>query len=344
MIETIQWTDEGVVMIDQTRLPAEETYVTCRTYQEVADAIRTMIIRGAPAIGVAAAMGVAIGVAKANPAELDAQLEVISKELASTRPTAVNLFWAIDRMNRLYREVRHLPFEEVRDRLIAEAKLVRAEDIEINVAMGKHGAPLVPDGKTVLTHCNAGALATAGYGTALGVIRAAIESGKNIDVYADETRPFLQGARLTVWELQHDGIQATLITDNMAGHFLRAGQIGCVVVGADRIAANGDVANKIGTYSVAVLAKENNIPFYVAAPISTLDLTLSSGEQIPIEERGAAEVTHVFGVPVAPAGTPVRNPAFDVTPNRYVTAIITEKGVARAPFESSLRELAGGTR
>jgi len=199
MIETIQWTDEGVVMINQTRLPAEETYVTCRTYQEVADAIRTMIIRGAPAIGVAAAMGVAIGVAKANPAELDAQLEVISKELASTRPTAVNLFWAIDRMNRLYREVRHLPFEEVRDRLIAEAKLVRAEDIEINVAMGKHGAPLVPDGKTVLTHCNAGALATAGYGTALGVIRAAIESGKNIDVYADETRPFLQGARLTVW-------------------------------------------------------------------------------------------------------------------------------------------------
>ncbi len=344
MIETIQWTDEGVVMINQTRLPAEETYVTCRTYQEVADAIRTMIIRGAPAIGVAAAMGVAIGVAKANPAELDAQLEVISKELASTRPTAVNLFWAIDRMNRLYREVRHLPFEEVRDRLIAEAKLVRAEDIEINVAMGKHGAPLVPDGKTVLTHCNAGALATAGYGTALGVIRAAIESGKNIDVYADETRPFLQGARLTVWELQHDGIQATLITDNMAGHFLRAGQIGCVVVGADRIAANGDVANKIGTYSVAVLAKENNIPFYVAAPISTLDLTLASGEQIPIEERGAAEVTHVFGVPVAPAGTLVRNPAFDVTPNRYVTAIITEKGVARAPFESSLRELAGGTR
>jgi len=344
MIETIQWTDEGVVMINQTRLPAEETYVTCRTYQEVADAIRTMIIRGAPAIGVAAAMGVAIGVAKANPAELDAQLEVISKELASTRPTAVNLFWAIDRMNRLYREVRHLPFEEVRDRLIAEAKLVRAEDIEINVAMGKHGAPLVPDGKTVLTHCNAGALATAGYGTALGVIRAAIESGKNIDVYADETRPFLQGARLTAWELQHDGIKATLITDNRAGHFLRAGQIGCVVVGADRIAANGDVANKIGTYSVAVLAKENNIPFYVAAPISTLDLTLASGEQIPIEERGAAEVTHVFGVPVAPAGTLVRNPAFDVTPNRYVTAIITEKGVARAPFESSLRELAGGTR
>jgi len=341
MIETIQWTDEGVVMIDQTRLPAEELYVTCRNYQEVADAIRTMIIRGAPAIGVAAAMGVAIGVAQANPAQLDAELAVISKELASTRPTAVNLFWAIDRMNRLYSEIRHLPFEEIRDRLIAEAKLVRVEDIAINVAMGKHGAPLIPDGKTVLTHCNAGALATAGYGTALGVIRAAIEAGKNIDVYADETRPFLQGARLTVWELQHDGIKATLITDNMAGHFLRAGQIGCVVVGADRIAANGDVANKIGTYSVAVLAKENNIPFFVAAPISTLDLTLTSGEQIPIEERAASEVTQVFGVPVAPAGTLVRNPAFDVTPNRYVSAIITEKGVARAPFNESLRELAG---
>jgi methylthioribose-1-phosphate isomerase len=340
MIETIQWTDEGVVMIDQTRLPAEETYVTCRTYREVADAIRTMVIRGAPAIGVAAAMGIAIGVAKADPADLDAQLAVISKELAGTRPTAVNLFWAIDRMNRVYGEVKHLPFEEIRDRLIAEAKLVRTEDIEINMAMGRHGASLVPDGKTVLTHCNAGALATAGYGTALGVIRAAIESGKNIDVYADETRPFLQGARLTVWELQHDGIRATLITDNMAGHFLRAGQIGCVVVGADRIAANGDVANKIGTYSVAVLAKENNIPFYVAAPISTLDLTLTTGEFIPIEERGGAEVTHVFGVRVAPEGTDVRNPAFDVTPNRYVTAIITEKGVARAPFHESLRQLA----
>jgi methylthioribose-1-phosphate isomerase len=243
-------------------------------------------------------------------------------------------------MNRVYNEIKHLAYEEIRDRLIAEAKLVRVEDIEINMAMGRHGASLVPDGKTVLTHCNAGALATAGYGTALGVIRAAIESGKNIDVYADETRPFLQGARLTVWELQHDGIQATLITDNMAGHFLRAGQIGCVVVGADRIAANGDVANKIGTYSVAVLAKENNIPFYVAAPISTLDLTLPSGDFIPIEERGGGEVTHVFGVRVAPEGTDVRNPAFDVTPNRYVTAIITEKGVARAPFDEQLRQLA----
>ena len=344
MIETIQWTDEGVVMIDQTRLPNEELYVTCRDYQQVADAIRTMVIRGAPAIGVAAAMGVALGVAQADPAQLDAELAVISAELASTRPTAVNLFWAIDRMNRVYRESSGLGYEALRDRMIAEAKLVRSEDIEINAAIGRHGAPLVPDGKTVLTHCNAGALATAGYGTALGVVRAAVAAGKNIDVFADETRPFLQGARLTVWELQHDGIRATLITDNMAGHFLHSGRIGCVVVGADRIAANGDVANKIGTYSVAVLAKENNVPFYVAAPISTLDLTLAHGDLIPIEERAAAEVTHVFGVSVAPKGTEVRNPAFDVTPNRYVTGIITQHGVARAPFEESLRELAGKSK
>ena len=341
MIETIQWTGEGVVMIDQTRLPSEERYVICRNYMEVAEAIRTMIIRGAPAIGIAAAMGVAIGVAQADPNDLDAKFARICEELGSTRPTAVNLFWGIDRMKRLYGSLRHLPLEQIRDRLIAEAKLIREEDIEINKAIGRHGAPLVPDGRTVLTHCIAGALATAGYGTALGVVRAAVEAGKNIDVYADETRPFLQGARLTVWELQHDGIRATLITDNMAGHFLHAGQIGCVIVGADRIAANGDVANKIGTYGVAVLAKENNVPFYVAAPVSTLDLTLPDGTHIPIEERGAAEVTHMQGVRVAPEGTQVRNPAFDVTPNRYVTAIITERGVARAPYAESLCELAG---
>jgi methylthioribose-1-phosphate isomerase len=340
MIETIQWTGEGVVMIDQTRLPAEETYVTCRTYKEVADAIRTMIIRGAPAIGVAAAMGIALGVSQAGGTDLDAQFETICAELASTRPTAVNLFWGIERMKRLYCSIRHLPREQIRDRLVAEAKLVREEDIEINRAIGRHGAPLVPDGRTVLTHCNAGALATAGYGTALGVVRAAVEAGKDIDVYADETRPFLQGARLTVWELQRAGIRATLITDNMAGHFLHAGGIGCVIVGADRIAANGDVANKIGTYCVAVLAKENNVPFYVAAPVSTLDLTLPDGSGIPIEERGTAEVTHMHGVRVAPEGTEARNPAFDVTPNRYVTAIITERGVARAPYTESLRELA----
>ena len=261
MVETIEWTADGVVMIDQTRLPLHEEYVTCRNYEEVATAIRDMIIRGAPAIGVAAAMGVAIGVQHASEADLDAQVDTICETLAETRPTAVNLFWAIDRMKRLYASLRGKPLGEIRERLIQEAQLVREEDIAINRAIGRHGAALVPDRKTVLTHCNAGALATAGYGTALGVIRAARESGKKIDVFADETRPFLQGARLTVWELQQDGIPTTLITDNMAGHFMKSGRIGCVVVGADRIAANGDVANKIGTYSVAVLAKENGVPF-----------------------------------------------------------------------------------
>ena len=339
MVETIEWTPQGVVMIDQTRLPLHEEFVTCRNYREVATAIRDMIIRGAPAIGVAAAMGVAIGVQHAREADLDGQVEVICDTLAKTRPTAVNLFWAIDRMRRLYTSLRGAPLAEIRSRLIAEACLIREEDIAINRAIGRHGAPLVPDRKTVLTHCNAGALATAGYGTALGVIRAARESGKQIDVFADETRPFLQGARLTVWELLQDGIPTTLITDNMAGHFMKSGRIGCVVVGADRIAANGDVANKIGTYSVAVLAKENGVPFFVAAPISTLDLTLSSGDQIPIEQRPAAEVTHMYGNLVAPEGTVVQNPAFDVTPARYVSAIITENGVARAPYEQSLKQV-----
>jgi methylthioribose-1-phosphate isomerase len=339
MVETIEWTADGVVMIDQTRLPLHEEYVTCRGYREVATAIRDMIIRGAPAIGVAAAMGVAIGVQHAAPENLDTQFAEICATLAATRPTAVNLFWAIARMKCVYGTVHGRPIEEIRARLVEEAKLIREEDIAINRAIGSNGAPLVPDHKTVLTHCNAGALATAGYGTALGVIRAAREMGKSIDVFADETRPFMQGARLTVWELQQDGIPTTLITDNMAGHFMKQGRIGCVVVGADRIAANGDVANKIGTYSVAVLAKENGVPFYVAAPISTLDLTLASGDQIPIEERSAIEVTHVFGHPVAPAGTTVKNPAFDVTPARYVTGIITEKGVARPPYETSLRKL-----
>jgi methylthioribose-1-phosphate isomerase len=339
MVETIQWVDDAVIMIDQTRLPLEEKFVTCRTYKEVATAIRDMIIRGAPAIGVAAGMGVAIGVLHASENDLDAQVETICDTLAKTRPTAVNLFWAIDRMKRLYAGLRGQPLAEIRRRMVQEAIQMREEDIAICRAMGRNGAALVPDGKTVLTHCNAGALATAGYGTALGVVRAAVECGKSIDVFADETRPFLQGARLTVWELQQDGIPTTLITDNMAGHFMKSGRIGCVVVGADRIAANGDVANKVGTYSVAVLAKENGIPFFVAAPVSTLDLTLASGDQIPIEQRAASEVTHVFGHAVAPAGTHVENPAFDVTPARYVTAIVTERGVAQAPYEKSLREL-----
>jgi methylthioribose-1-phosphate isomerase len=341
MMETIQWIDDCVVMIDQTRLPMEEKYVTCGTYQDVAAAIRDMTIRGAPAIGVAAAMGVALGVLHAPENGLDQQFEVICETLARTRPTAVNLVWAIGRMKRLYGALRGRPIAEIRRGLIEEALRMREQDIAICRAIGRHGAALVPDACTVLTHCNAGALATAGYGTALGVIRAAVESGKKVDVFADETRPFLQGARLTVWELQQDGIPTTLITDNMAGHFLKSGRIGCVVVGADRIAANGDVANKIGTYSVAVLAKENNVPFFVAAPLSTLDLTLASGDLIPIEQRSAAEVTHVFGRQVAPADTVVENPAFDVTPARYVSAIITEKGVARAPYEESLRKLAG---
>ena len=329
-------------MVDQTRLPSEEVYVTCRNYREVASAIRGMIIRGAPAIGVAAAMGVALGVLEACDEDLDSHFEQVCDTLAGTRPTAVNLFWAIDRMKRLWKSLDGLPLPEIRRRMIAEALEIHREDIAINEAIGRSGAPLVPDGKTVLTHCNAGALATAGYGTALGVIRAAVAAGKKIDVFADETRPFLQGARLTAWELAHDGIPVTVITDNMAGYFLNSGRIGCVVVGADRIAANGDVANKIGTYSVAVLAKENNVPFYVAAPISTLDLTLASGSQIPIEQRPTSEVTHLAGVQVTPDGVAVENPAFDVTPSRYVTAIITERGVARAPYGESLANLSSG--
>jgi len=321
-------------MIDQTRLPRKQEFVTCRTYLEVADAIKTMVIRGAPAIGVAAAMGVALGVQEG------ADFETVCKTLAATRPTAVNLFWGIERMRKLYARLQGAPREELVRSVIQEAKKIREEDIAICQAIGRHGEPLVPDGKTVLTHCNAGALATAGYGTALGVIRAAVSAGKKIDVFADETRPFLQGARLTAWELQQDGIATTVITDNMAGHFLHSGRIGCVVVGADRIAANGDVANKIGTYSVAVLAKENGIPFYVAAPVSTFDLTLASGDLIPIEQRSPDEVTHVFGVPVAPEAIAAANPAFDVTPSRYVTAIVCERGVARAPYEESLRKLA----
>jgi methylthioribose-1-phosphate isomerase len=337
MVETIEWTSAGVIMIDQRLLPRQQVFVTCTSYEQVADAIKTMVIRGAPAIGVAAAMGVALGV------QQGADFETVCRTLAATRPTAVNLFWGIERMKRVRASVGDVPHVEMTAKLIEEAQQIRLEDIALCRAIGRHGAVLVPDGKTVLTHCNAGALATAGYGTALGVIRAAVEAGKIIDVFADETRPFLQGARLTAWELQQDGIPTTIITDNMAGHFLRSGRIGCVVVGADRIASNGDVANKIGTYSVAVLAKENGVPFYVAAPVSTFDLTLESGDQIPIEQRPAEEVTHVFGVPIAPENIAVENPAFDITPARYVTAIICEHGIARAPYRESLAALASKT-
>ncbi|HQR38831.1 MAG TPA: S-methyl-5-thioribose-1-phosphate isomerase [Blastocatellia bacterium] len=345
MIKTVEWTDAGVCMIDQRLLPGEEKYPVFATYQEVADAIRDMVVRGAPAIGVSAAMGVALG-AKAIDAGLprddfDKALEPVYETLAGTRPTAVNLFWAIERMRHVARDARAAGADNaaLQQRLVDEAIAMHAEDIQANRDMGRFGAELLPESGVVLTHCNAGALATAGYGTALGVIRAAVEAGKNVAVYADETRPFLQGARLTAWELHKDSIPVTLITDNMAGHFMKAGKIDCVVVGSDRIAANGDVANKIGTYSVAVLAHENNIPFYVAAPTSTVDLNCPTGDEIPIENRDITEVTTVGQRVLAPEGITVLNPAFDVTPNRYVAAIITEQGVARAPYDVSLHAL-----
>jgi methylthioribose-1-phosphate isomerase len=349
MIKTIEWTDAGVVMIDQRLLPGEETYPVFTTYEEVAEAIRSMVIRGAPAIGVAAAMGVAIGAKAIDPAlsteEFDAALEPVYTTLAGTRPTAVNLFWAIERMKRVARDAREAGADNaaLQQRFVDEAVKMHEEDIDANKAMGRFGAEFLPEEGNVLTHCNAGALATAGYGTALGVIRAAVEAGKRVAVFADETRPFLQGARLTAWELHKDEIPVTLITDNMAGHFLKAGKIDCVVVGSDRIAANGDVANKIGTYSVAVLARENNVPFYVAAPTSTVDLDCPTGDEIPIENRDTREVTVVGERTLAPEGIEVANPAFDVTPNRYVAAIITERGVARAPYTESLRALVLGT-
>jgi methylthioribose-1-phosphate isomerase len=342
MVNTLEWTEAGVRFIDQTKLPTEEVYVTCATYQEVADAIRTMIVRGAPAIGVAAAMGIALGVKgiKAdNVAELRNQFGHICRLMGETRPTAVNLFWAIRRMQRRFEELSGRPLAEIRQRMIDEARLMHQEDIETNREMGRNGAVLLPASGSILTHCNAGALATAGYGTALGVIRSAVESGKQLHVYADETRPFLQGSRLTVWELMKDGIPTTLISDNMAGHIMSQGKIQAVIVGADRIAANGDTANKIGTYSVAILAKEHGIPFYVAAPFSTVDMETPDGSKIPIEERNSIEVTHISGKQIAPTGVDVRNPAFDVTPAKYITAIITERGVAKAPFSESLRSL-----
>lgn len=343
MIHTLEWTDSGVVFIDQTKLPTEEIYVTCTTYQQVADAIRDMIVRGAPAIGVAAAMGIAIGVKNSkasNTPDLGKELDQICEAIRQTRPTAVNLFWAIRRMQEKFESLRGCPIPEIKQAIVEEAQRMHAEDIAANQAMGRHGATLMPSTGGVLTHCNAGALATAGYGTALGVIRAAVEQGKKIHVFADETRPFLQGARLTAWELMKDGIPTTVISDNMAGAMMRQGKIGAIVVGADRIAANGDVANKIGTYTVAVLAKEHGIPFYVAAPISTVDLDTPDGSGIPIEQRNVKEVSHIAGKQMTPNGVSIENPAFDVTPAKYVNAIITERGIARAPYEESLRALA----
>jgi methylthioribose-1-phosphate isomerase len=345
MLKTIEWVDGMVRMIDQLKLPLEEVFNDYKNYEEVAAAIKTMVIRGAPAIGVAAAMGVAIG---CRDLEADTYEEFcdgmdrICDVIAATRPTAVNLFWAIEVMKKEAESLKDKPITEIKECLIQKAIQMGEEDVEINKKMGEYGASLINPGDSILTHCNAGALATAGYGTALGVIRAAHEQGKNIQVFVDETRPYLQGCRLTAWELMKENIPATLITDNMAGWMMRKGKINCVVVGADRIAANGDVANKIGTYTVAVLAKEHNLPFYVAAPTSTVDLNTPEGSQIPIEERSEEEVTHAGGCRVAPHGMRVANPAFDVTPNRLVKAIITERGIAEAPYVESLKKLVVG--
>ena len=342
MIQTLEWTASGVRFIDQTKLPNEEVYVTCTTYQQVADVIRNMVVRGAPAIGVAAAMGIALGIQNSkaeNTNDLRREFDDISDRIGKTRPTAVNLFWAIGRMREKFELVSRKPIAQIKQALIEEAQRMHAEDIAANQAMGRHGAALMPASGGVLTHCNAGALATCGYGTALGVIRAAVEQGKKIHVYADETRPFLQGSRLTAWELMKDGIPTTVISDSMAGAMMKEGKINAIVVGADRIAANGDVANKIGTYSVAVLAREHGIPFYVAAPFSTVDLETPDGSRIPIEQRDSKEVTHIAGRQMVPKGVEVENPAFDVTPAKYVTAIVTEKGIARAPYQESLQKL-----
>ena len=342
MLPTIAREADAVVMIDQRKLPGEEIYVRCRTAAEVARAIRTMVIRGAPAIGVAAAMGIALGMrtsAATGTQKFAAQFYKTCELMAATRPTAVNLFWAIERMKRSFAAAASAgeSVEQIKDRLDREAEAIHDEDVASCRAMGAFGAEVVPPGARILTHCNAGALATAGYGTALGVIRGAVEQGKLVTVVADETRPFLQGARLTAWELMREGIQTTVITDNMAGSLMHQGRIDLVVVGADRIAANGDTANKIGTYGVAVLAREHDIPFYVAAPLSTIDLNTPDGAHIPIEERNRKEVTHVAGSQLAPDGALVWNPAFDVTPHRFIAGIITERGIFRAPYTESLR-------
>ncbi len=343
MIPTLEWTPAGVRFLDQTRLPLEESYVLATTYQQVAGAITSMVVRGAPAIGVAAAMGMALGIKNSSAPTLDAltaDLETMSKTLAATRPTAVNLFWAIERMRRCYFALAARPgvtLEAIKAALAEEALAMYDEDIAACRGMGALGASLMPQSGGVLTHCNAGALASCGYGMALGVIRAAVEQGRAIHVYADETRPFLQGARLTAWELMHDGIPTTVLCDNMAASLMRQGKIQAIIVGADRVAANGDVANKIGTYGVAILAKEHGLPFYVACPWSTIDLATPTGDAIPIEQRAPAEVTHHGGKQLTPDGVGIENPAFDVTPARYVTAIITERGVFRPPFALASR-------
>ena len=343
MLPTIDFQDDAIIMVDQRKLPAQEVYVRCRTAPEVAKAIRTMVIRGAPAIGVAAAYGIALGgrnsTAKGTR-QLAVEFQKICDLMAATRPTAVNLFWAIDRMKRAFAAGAQAgeSAEELTARLFREAKLIHDEDVASCRAMGAHGAEVVPDRARILTHCNAGALATAGYGSALGVIRAAVEQGKKVAVFADETRPFMQGARLTAWELVRDGINTTVITESMAGPLMRAGEIDLVVVGADRIAANGDTANKIGTYTVAVMAKEHNIPFYVAAPLSTIDLSTADGDRIPIEERDQREVSHLGSSQLTPVGAHIRNPAFDVTPHRYITGIVTERGILRPPYSESLKQ------
>jgi methylthioribose-1-phosphate isomerase len=345
MIPTLEWTPKGVNFLDQTKLPHTETYVLATTYQEVATVIRDMIVRGAMAIGVSAAMGVALGIDRSTATTLpalSAEVDTMCAHLAATRPTAVNLFWGIAQVRDLYTELaaKNTPIPEIKSAVVALAQRLYDEDIANLRVLGAYGAALLPQEGTVLTHCNAGALAACGYGSALGVIRAAIENGQKIDVFADETRPFNQGTRLTAWELLKDNIPTTLICDNMAGYFMSKGRIAAVIVGADRIAANGDTANKIGTYSVSILAKEHGIPFYVAAPFNTIDPATASGDLIPIEQRSAREVTHVNGIQVTPDGVHIENPAFDVTPARYITAIITERGVLRAPFTESIAKMA----
>jgi methylthioribose-1-phosphate isomerase len=340
-VKTIQWKNDRVVMLDQRLLPHKEVYRVCRDYQEVAQAIREMVIRGAPAIGVAAAMGVALGAAKAQVKTFDRDFERIILTLSKTRPTAVNLFWALERMRKIYTVNRSRGVDVVKRLLKDEAQAIYKEDIAANKQLGKFGAQMLRNARHLMTHCNAGALATAGYGTALGVIRALKEAGREFDVFVNETRPFLQGARLTAWELKKEKIPATLITDSMAGYVMQTGRVDAVIVGCDRVAANGDVANKIGTYTIAVLAKRHGIPFYVAGPTSSIDLNCPSGKEIPIEQRDAKEVSHIFGKALAPKGIKVFNPAFDVTSHELISAIITEKGVIQPPYQQNIRTHVG---